>query len=126
MTSAERSPIETEARRVCSVDDLGVGDACRFDLDGYRIAVVRGEDQWFAIDDECSHADFSLAEGDVDVEECTIECWKHGSLFSLVTGEPETLPATRAVATYGVTVNDGEVAVLLPLPTRDVAKGAHE
>lgn len=103
-----------ENRRVCAVDDMSVGEARRFDVDDHRIAVIRGNDAWYAIDDECTHADYSLAEGEVDLDECTIECWKHGSLFSLVTGEPETLPATRAVATYAVTVADGEVAVALP------------
>ena len=55
-----------------------------------------------------------MAEGEVDLEECTIECWKHGSLFSLKTGAAETLPATRPVGTYAVSVTDGEVAVELP------------
>jgi len=102
--------------RVCSVDDLQVGEARRFDLEDLRVAVVRGEDEWFAIDDECSHADYSLAEGEVDLEDCTLECWKHGSLFSLKTGVPETLPATRPVAVYTVSVADGEVSINLPQP----------
>lgn len=100
---------------ICKVDDLEVGEARRFDIDDHRIAVVRGEDdRWFAIGDECSHADFSLAEGDVDLEDCTIECWKHGSLFSLTSGVPETFPATRNVPVYEIAVTDGEVAVQLP------------
>lgn len=105
---------ELKTVRVCAEDDLEVGEARRFDLDDHRIAVVRGEDCWFAIADECSHADYSLAEGEVDIEGCTIECWKHGSLFSLTTGEAETLPATRGVNVYAVTVEAGEVAVALP------------
>jgi len=99
---------------VCKVDDLEVGEARRFDVGDQRIAVVRGEDRWFAIDDECSHADYSLAEGEVDLEDCTLECWKHGSLFSLTTGEAETLPATRGVAVHPIREIEGEVAVDLP------------
>jgi len=108
---------EVRTVRLCDVSDLSAGEAKRVDVDGYRIAVVRVGDEWFAIDDECSHADFSLAEGEVDEDELTIECWKHGSLFSLTTGEPETLPATRPVATYNVTVQDSVVSVALPAPT---------
>ena len=37
------------------------------------------------------------SEGDVDCDEKLIECWKHGSAFSLETGEPESLPATKPV-----------------------------
>ena len=108
-----------ELTRVCSEDDVEVGAAKRFDVGDHRIAVVRGEDCWYAIGDECSHADFSLAEGEVDLEDCTLECWKHGSLFSLTSGEAETLPATRAVPVYEIRVADGEVAVLLPTESDD-------
>lgn len=114
---SDSAPIKKTSVRLCAVEDLNVGEARRFDVADHRLAVVRGEEVWFAIDDECSHADYSLAEGEVDLEDCTLECWKHGSLFSLETGEPETLPATRAVATYEVSVTDGEVSVQLPAPT---------
>lgn len=115
MSADSPGSVERQVHVLCSVDDFAVGEARRFDIDdGHRIAVVRGEDRWYAIDDECSHADYSLAEGEVDLEECTLECWKHGSLFSLTTGAAETLPATRAVAVYPVKEIDGEVAVSLP------------
>ncbi|MGH1502009.1 MAG: non-heme iron oxygenase ferredoxin subunit [Acidimicrobiales bacterium] len=72
-----------------------------------RLAVVRFGDQLHAVSDRCSHADFSLSEGEVDAADCTIECWKHGALFSLTTGEPECLPATKPVPVYDVHVVDG-------------------
>ena len=74
-------------------------------------ALVRIGDDFHAIGDTCSHADFSLSEGTVDTDECTIECWKHGSAFSLRTGEPESLPATRPVPVYAVTVEGDDVSV---------------
>jgi 3-phenylpropionate/trans-cinnamate dioxygenase ferredoxin component len=95
--------------RLCSRDDVAPGEARRFDLDGHRIALVRIGDDFYALGDTCSHADFSLSEGEVDPDDCTIECWKHGSAFSLVTGEPESLPATRPVPTYTVTVEGEDV-----------------
>ena len=58
---------------------------------------MRIGDDFYAIGDTCSHADFSLSEGDVWDDEREIECPKHGSTFSLVTGEPQTLPATQPV-----------------------------
>src|SRR3954452_11223363 len=97
--------------RICARDDLAPGSARRFDLDSHRIALVRIGDDFYAIGDRCSHADYSLAEGEVYEDECTIECWKHGSTFSLKTGEPETLPATKPVPVYVVTVADGQVSV---------------
>jgi 3-phenylpropionate/trans-cinnamate dioxygenase ferredoxin subunit len=98
---------------LCPVADLADGKARRFDGPGYRLAVVRIGDEVFAVADECSHQDYSLSEGEVDPDECTLECWKHGSTFDLRTGEPQTLPATQSVAVYPVTVRDGTVVVTL-------------
>jgi 3-phenylpropionate/trans-cinnamate dioxygenase ferredoxin subunit len=99
------------AQRVCARDDLAAGEARRFDVDGRPVALIRVGDEFHAIGDTCSHADFSLSEGVVDTDDCTIECWKHGSAFSLRTGEPESLPATRPVPVYLVTVEGDDVSV---------------
>jgi 3-phenylpropionate/trans-cinnamate dioxygenase ferredoxin subunit len=96
---------------VCKVDDVKPGSAKRFDVDGHRLCVVRIGDDWYAIADECSHEDYSLSEGDVWEEECEIECPKHGSTFSLETGEPQTLPATQSVPVYTVRIDGDDVVV---------------
>ncbi len=75
------------------------------------VCLVRIGDDFYAIGDRCSHADYSLAEGDIDVEECSIECWKHGSAFSLRDGQPQSLPATRPVPVYRVHREGDEVVV---------------
>ena len=100
--------------RMCGRDDLAPGSARRFDVDGLRIALVRIGDDFYAIGDRCSHADYSLSEGDVWDEEREIECPKHGSTFSLVTGEPQTLPATQPVPVYAVELDGDDVQVVLP------------
>lgn len=87
------------------------GTATRVDVDGVPVAVVRVKDRLFAIADTCSHAAVSLSDGEVWCEELQLECPKHGSAFSLVSGEPNTLPATQPVAVYDVTVN-GEAVVI--------------
>lgn len=96
------------------LDALEDGAAQRFDLDGTPVCVVRLGDRVHAIGDVCTHQDISLSEGDVDPDDCTVECWKHGSAFSLETGEALTLPATRPVPVYRVTVEVSEVVVHLP------------
>ena len=92
-------------------DDLENGKAVHVDVDGTPVAVVRIDDQVFAVHDLCSHADVRLSEGLVWCETKQIECIRHGSAFSLETGRPDTLPATQPVATYPVTIKDGEVVV---------------
>ena len=100
--------------RLCRVDDLTPSSARRFDLAGHRIALVRIGDDFYAVGDRCSHADYSLSEGEVWVDEREIKYWKHGSTFSLETGETQSLPATRPVPVYRVEVADGSVSVVLP------------
>lgn len=104
---------ESDSSRVLvgAFDDLDSGAAVRVDLAGTKVAVVRAGDDLYAVADRCSHANYSLSEGEVDTDELTIECWKHGALFSLCTGEALTLPAIAPVATYRVEVVDGEVYV---------------
>jgi 3-phenylpropionate/trans-cinnamate dioxygenase ferredoxin subunit len=98
---------------MCDVDDLKPGSARRFDVGAHRIALVRIDDDFYAIGDTCSHADYSLSEGEVDCDERTLECWKHGSQFSLEDGHPVSLPATRPVPVYTVAVDDGTVYVTI-------------
>jgi 3-phenylpropionate/trans-cinnamate dioxygenase ferredoxin subunit len=97
--------------RLCALDDLKSLDPTRFDVDRHLICVVRIDDDVYAIGDTCSHAEVSLSEGEVDPETKDIECWKHGSCFSLVTGAPDSLPATRAVPVFTTHVRDGDVYV---------------
>ena len=101
------------AVRLCAVDDVDRGAARRFDVDGHRIALVRIDDDFYAIGDTCSHANFSLSDGDVYPEDREIECWKHGSTFSLVDGTPQSLPATRPVPVYSVSVSGTDVMLEL-------------
>jgi 3-phenylpropionate/trans-cinnamate dioxygenase ferredoxin subunit len=108
-------PGRAEGRqRVCAVGDLAHGEARRFDVLGRRVAVVRIGDDFYAIGDQCTHQDFSLAEGEVLTDEREIECWKHGSTFSLISGEPQSLPATRAVPVYKAEVDGEDIVVVLP------------
>jgi 3-phenylpropionate/trans-cinnamate dioxygenase ferredoxin subunit len=100
--------------RIGPLADLPDGKARRVEIGDHVVTVVRIGDDVYAIGDRCSHQDFSLSEGDVDCDDKLIECWKHGSAFSLETGEPESLPATKAVPVYEVRVVDGEVEVVIP------------
>lgn len=101
--------------RLCGAEELAEGTARRFVVAGEPLALVRcAGGGYHAVADTCSHEDYSLSEGEVLADECEIECWKHGSTFSLLTGQPTTLPATRPVAVYEVVVEEGAVHVVLP------------
>jgi 3-phenylpropionate/trans-cinnamate dioxygenase ferredoxin component len=98
------------ATRVCALSELEQDAAVRFVVDGVPIAVVLdSKGEVHAIGDTCTHGDVSLAEGFVDDE--ALECWAHGSAFSLRTGKPLNLPAYEPVPVYAVTVEGDDVLI---------------
>jgi len=99
------------AEVVCALDDLAPCSVRRFVIAGVPVAVVRIDDDVYAIGDVCSHANVSLSEGEVLCEDREIECWKHGSTFSLVDGSPQSLPATKPVPVYDVRIDGADVIV---------------
>jgi 3-phenylpropionate/trans-cinnamate dioxygenase ferredoxin subunit len=88
------------------------GTAVHVDGGPDGVCLVRIGEEFHALADRCSHANVALSEGDIDVEECTVECWKHGSTFSLLDGQPQCLPATQPVAVYEVRREGDDVVVL--------------
>ena len=65
----------------------------------------------FGLNAICTHAHYFLDEGEVDVDEGTIECPKHGSTFDLETGRPRSLPATVPVDMYPVKLENDDVMI---------------
>lgn len=93
--------------RVAPLAEFPDGVGLRVEVGEHRVALFKVGSEVYAIGDRCSHAEASLAEGEVfDTE---VECPRHGSEFSLRTGEPGSLPATHPVPVYKVDVVDGIV-----------------
>jgi 3-phenylpropionate/trans-cinnamate dioxygenase ferredoxin subunit len=96
---------------ICAVDDLPPGEKRLVELDDLEIGVFNCNGQMFAIEDRCSHDDGELVDGELDAEECSIECPRHGSRFDLKTGNPMNLPAYVPIDTFPVVVQDGVIRV---------------
>lgn len=98
--------------KVCRAEDVPEGEVRRFVVDAREIAVANlGRDGFRAVGDVCSHAQAYLHEGEVDVDERTIECPRHGSTFDLDTGKPRTLPATLPVPSYEVKMEGEDILI---------------
>jgi len=96
---------------ITPLDKLPRDRGVRVKVGDHRIAMFRIGDDVYALGDVCSHAEASLAEG--EVFEGSVECPRHGSEFDLETGAPSSLPATAPVPTYDVSVEDGTVYLTL-------------
>lgn len=95
--------------RIAALRDLPEGRGVRAEIGANVVAVFRLGDDVYALGDRCSHAEASLAEG--EIFDHSVECPRHGSEFDLETGRPQSLPATAPVPVYETTVEDGDVLV---------------
>lgn len=96
--------------KVAEVHEIPDGKAKRVLVKRHPIAIFNCGGEYFAIDDTCSHADASLAEGEM-LDGCKVSCPLHGAQFDIKTGDALTLPAVTPVEKYKVTV-DGTAIML--------------
>jgi nitrite reductase/ring-hydroxylating ferredoxin subunit len=95
--------------KVASLSDMAEDTAKMVTVGHAQVCLARSQGEIFAVADECTHAEVSLADG--DVEHGTVECWLHGSKFDLRTGRPTGLPATEPVDVFPVQIDGDDVYV---------------
>ncbi|WP_185996114.1 non-heme iron oxygenase ferredoxin subunit [Nocardioides campestrisoli] len=105
-------------QRACATSEVREDQATAVSLDGIDVAVAKDGEDFYAVQDLCSHAHVALSEG--EVADCAIECWLHGSTFDLRTGKPMALPASEPVATFAVEVRGDDVFVDVTTPLNGV------
>ena len=107
---------------VAREDEVPPGEVKVIDADGKSLCLGHAADgTWGAIDNVCTHDGGVLGEG--ELEDCAVECPRHGARFDLRTGEVLALPAVFPVNAYPVRVVDGRVEVNVAVPTRELEIG---
>ncbi len=96
-------------QRALALAEVPEDEAVGVTVGAQELAIARHGDEVFAVEDVCSHAAVALSEGEVD--DCTVECWLHGSRFDLRTGKPTGLPATEPVATFPAEIRGDDIYV---------------
>lgn len=110
--------------RACALADIEVGGTKRVELAGEPICLIRLDESTVkAVHDTCSHAEYPLHEG--WVENNSIECSLHGSMFDLDSGRPDCLPAVTPIPTYAVRVDDEQVLIDATAPSNDARPPRH-
>jgi 3-phenylpropionate/trans-cinnamate dioxygenase ferredoxin subunit len=103
--------VEDGFQRIASLAEVPEGEIRAYDLAGGHVAVVRVEQELFAIGDECPHDQSSLAEGELGHDEDSVICPGDGSEFDLRTGEPLEGPAVDPLAVFPVRERDGWIEI---------------
>ncbi len=112
--------------RVGRKEEIPVNGAKVVMVEDSRIAVFRvGEDEFYAIDDVCSHDEASLSEGWF-ADRYVIECPRHGAWFDIRTGKALRMPAVYPVKTYAVKIEGDEVFVEWMPPEAEEEWGIRE
>jgi 3-phenylpropionate/trans-cinnamate dioxygenase ferredoxin subunit len=89
--------------------DLHSGEAISIPVGRRMIAVVRSGDEYFAIEDVCTHDGAELTGGEVEGAE--IICPRHGARFCLRTGQALSPPAYEPVQVFDTKISDGRLWV---------------
>ncbi|MCX7968828.1 MAG: non-heme iron oxygenase ferredoxin subunit [Armatimonadetes bacterium] len=97
--------------RVGKKEEIPINGAKVVVVEDMPIAVFRvGEDEFYAIEDTCTHDEASLAEGWF-ADQYLIECPRHGARFDIRTGKAVRMPAVYPVKTFAVKIEGDEVFV---------------
>ena len=105
--------------KVAKLSELEPDAPHRVQVNGTAVVLVRVADEVFAVSDTCTHEDAELSGG--FIEDCSIECPRHGALFDLKTGEALTLPAVKPLQTFPVRVDGTSVLVGVDTPQLEAA-----
>lgn len=97
---------------VCAINDLPNGSMKTFFVSGKHVALAHVDENFFAVDDACTHSQCSLGSEGM-LEDTTITCGCHGASFDIVSGQVLTPPATKNLHSYPVKIDGESVSVLL-------------
>lgn len=99
--------------KVAGVSDIPAGGRKLVEIDGVRVAVFNLDGELYAIEDVCTHDGGPLVEGQV-INECQVECPRHGARFDIRTGAALSMPAFEATNTYAVEIRGDDIYVEKP------------
>ncbi|MHA1504504.1 MAG: Rieske (2Fe-2S) protein [Candidatus Heimdallarchaeota archaeon] len=106
--------------KICSVADLPVDSAKEINIEKLIIAVFNHNGKYYAINKKCTHLGGNLAKG--KVENKTVKCPLHGTVFNLETGEVVTHPGglsgwfkkSKITTTYKIKKKGEDLFIELP------------
>lgn len=99
----------SEFIKVASVSEFSDGTMRLIEADDRLVIVSQIGDEFFCIDDVCTHDGGTLSDG--EHRGCEIECPRHGAKFDMRTGKALTMPATQNTMSHEVKVDGDDILV---------------
>ncbi len=89
--------------------EIKLGKMKRIEIGNKAILICNVNDQFYAVDDMCTHEDSSLYLGCIKGD--LVQCSLHGAKFSVITGEPKEEPAEVPLQTYPIVIKGETIFV---------------
>lgn len=96
---------------VLELDSLPPGKMACIERNGETVLLANVDGTVHAVSGNCTHEDSSLCLGALKGDH--VMCSLHGSLFSLIDGEPDGDPADIPLKVYPVEIEDGSIYLML-------------
>lgn len=97
----------SEFESIAAADELADGERKSVFVDDIPCLLLRVGDDYYVIEDVCTHDGQPLTDGPLDG--CEITCPRHGARFDVTSGKALCMPATEGIQTFAVEVRDGQV-----------------
>jgi 3-phenylpropionate/trans-cinnamate dioxygenase ferredoxin subunit len=102
----------SEFQHVATLDEIPPGGRKSLVFDDRAVLLFRIGDDFFAVEDVCSHDGQPLTDG--KLAGTSIECPRHGARFDVRTGRPLCMPAVEPIATFEVRVQGNDILLSSP------------
>jgi 3-phenylpropionate/trans-cinnamate dioxygenase ferredoxin component len=93
--------------QVATVAGIPPGGRQSVIIDETPALLLRVDDNFYAIEDVCTHDGQPLTDG--PLHGCEITCPRHGARFDVRTGKPLCMPATEPVRTFEIDVRGNAI-----------------
>lgn len=99
----------TEWIDTIAADAMTNGEHIVVDVDGTDVVLFKLDDEFYALEDVCSHDGTEIASG--EVQDGEIICPRHGARFCIKTGQVKSPPAYEPISCFEVRKVDGKVQI---------------
>jgi 3-phenylpropionate/trans-cinnamate dioxygenase ferredoxin subunit len=98
-----------EFLKVATKSEIADGGKLLVEADERLVILFQIGNDYFCIDDVCTHDGGTLSDG--DHEGCEIECPRHGAKFDIKSGKALCMPATQNTLSHEVKVDGDDILV---------------